>query len=302
MTGSGLRLGESDYPALFLDANAASAKAKGSYLNLTKGTLVLLVLGAALAATSAAVDARRSALAVTSALVLGLSAFFTIFLKATRPEHYWYAARAVAESVKSMTWRYVMGAEPYFIDLPTADAERKFLLGLSSIAKERKELAPVLGGRFVDIPQISEMMRKIRSSSLEERVSIYLSERIKNQRKWYGQQTSYNRSAENRYFVFILVFQFLALAAAILLVSHPESRVKLTGLFTSLAGALIAWLQLNQHKELAQSYCVTSLDLGLVQEQAQYIKNDRDLSDFVGDAENAISREHTLWIARRDRA
>jgi hypothetical protein len=92
------------------------------------------------------------------------------------------------------------------------------------------------------------------------------------------------------------------LAAAILLVGRPESKIKLTGLFTSLASALIAWLQLNQHKELAQSYCVTELDLGLVQEQAQYVKSDRDLSDFVGDAENAISREHTLWTARRDRA
>lgn len=302
MKESGLKFAESDYPALFLDANEASARAKSSYLNLTKGTLVLLVLGAALAAASAAVDAHRPVFAVASALVLGLSAFFTIFLKAAKPEHSWYAARAVAESVKSMTWRYVMGAEPYFINLPPAQAEKKFIWSLSSIAKERKQLAPALGGKFVDFPQISETMRTIRSSSSEERLSIYLRERIKNQRKWYSQQTSYNRSAENRYFVSILLFQFLALTAAILLVSHPESKVKLTGLFTSLAGALIAWLQLNQHKELAQSYCVTGLDLGLVQEQAQYIKNDKDLSDFVGDAENAISREHTLWIARRDRA
>ena len=297
-----MRFADSDYPALFLGANTASSEAKSAYMNLTKSTLVLLVVGAGLAAASTVTNSGRSAFAITSALVIAGSVFLTIYLKATKPEQLWYGGRAVAESVKSMTWRYMMGAEPYFIGLSLAEADKALISGFSSIAKERKHLAPALGGKFFELPQISKAMRAIRSGTLEERKSIYLSERIKNQRKWYSQQASVNRSAENRYFAFILVCQFCALSAAILLVSHPDSKTKLTGLFTSLASALIAWLQLNQHKELAQSYCVTELDLGLVQEQAQYIQNDRDLSDFVGDAENAISREHTLWTARRDRA
>jgi len=297
-----LKLTENDYPALFLQANAASAEGKRAYLDLTKGTLVLLAVGAGLAAASAVADSARPAIAAMSALVLAASVFLTIYHKATKPEQLWYGGRAVAESVKSMSWRYMMGAEPYFIDLSPAEADRALIAGFSSIARERRNVAPALGGRFFELPQISDAMRRTRSYGLDERKNIYLTERIKSQRRWYSQEASHNRSAENRYFIFILVCQFSALAAAILLVGRPESKIKLTGLFTSLASALIAWLQLNQHKELAQSYCVTELDLGLVQEQAQYVKSDRDLSDFVGDAENAISREHTLWTARRDRA
>ena len=91
-------------------------------------------------------------------------------------------------------------------------------------------------------------------------------------------------------------------AAAIVLVEQPGFNLKLTGLFTSLASALIAWLQVKQHKEIAQSYSVAELELDFIQEQAQYVTTDRELSNFVGDAENAVSREHTLWTARRDRS
>ena len=144
-------------------------------------------------------------------------------------------------------------------------------------------------------------MRSLRSATLEERKGTYLAERVSSQRRWYGNQARSNRESENAYFILILIGQFLAFVAAILLVEHPESKVKLTGFFVSLTSALIAWLQLKQHKELAQSYAVTELDLALVQEQAQHVASNRELSDFVGDAENAISREHTLWAARRDR-
>ena len=131
---------------------------------------------------------------------------------------------------------------------------------------------------------------------------MYVLERISHQRRWYGIQAKLNRSAENKYFALIAFSQLCALVAAMVLVEWPGSKIKLTGLFTSVAAAFIAWLQIKQHKELSQSYSVAELELSFIQEQAQFVKNDRDLSKFVADAENAISREHTLWIARRDRS
>jgi hypothetical protein len=64
---------DSSYPALFQEANRASADAKRSYLNLTRAILVLLVGGAALAAVSVESESARTILAVLSALVLGAS-------------------------------------------------------------------------------------------------------------------------------------------------------------------------------------------------------------------------------------
>lgn len=296
-----MNFSENDYPALFLAADRASLSARQQYLNLTRGTLVLLVAAAGLAAFSSALDAVRPAFAITSAILLAASILITTYLRTSNLEKLWYGGRAIAESVKSMTWRYMMGADPYFVDLPPIEADRRLVSGLGSIARERKQLAFGFGGEFIEQPQISQAMRSVRSAALEERKSIYIAERVCSQRRWYGSEARSNRIAERTYFILILVGQFLAFVAAIVLVGHPESKVKLTGLFVSIASALIAWLQLKQHRELAQSYAVTELDLGLVHEQAQYVSNDRELSDFVGDAENAISREHTLWVARRDR-
>lgn len=57
---------------------------------------------------------------------------------------------------------------------------------------------------------------------------------------------------------------------------------------------------MRQHEELAQSYAVAALELGFIEEQVGRVSDDKGLSAFVADAESAISREHTLWIARRD--
>jgi hypothetical protein len=145
-------------------------------------------------------------------------------------------------------------------------------------------------------------MRAVRAGTLEERKQAYLAGRICDQRVWYGNQARSNRLSEDRYFNVVLVSQLAALVATVALVRWPSSNVRLTGFFASLASALIAWLQLKQHKELAQSYSVAELELGFIEEKARHIMTEQEFSDFVSDAENAISREHTLWIARRDRA
>lgn len=292
---------EQDYPALFLAADRASTAAQRKYIGLMRAALALLVMGAGLGAVSPAFDFAKPAFALTSAILLGGSLVLTTYLKTQKLDQLWYGGRAVAESAKSMTWRYMTGADPYFANLPAAEADRKFVAELESIIRERKQLAFGFGGEFAERPQISEAMRALRSATVGERRGTYLAQRISDQRRWYGNQAKLNRLAENRYFNLIIGGQLFAFIAAIALVRWPDFKIRLTGVFTSLVSALIAWVQLKQHKELAQSYSVAEVELGFIQEQAQYVANDRELSDFVGDAENAISREHTLWIARRDK-
>ena len=299
--GNGLKFAEKDYPAVFLAADRASAGAQKKYLRVSRVTLVLLVSGAGLAAASPVFACVRLALAIASAIVLAASILLTLYLKARKPEHLWYGGRAVAESAKSMAWRYMAGSAPYPAGLPSAEVDQKFALALRSIVKEREQLSFGFGGEFSKQPQISDRMRAVRAGTLDERKGVYLAERISDQRAWYGNQAASNRAAENRYFVIVFASQLAALAAAIALVSWPDSNIRLTGFFASLAGALIAWLQLKQHKDLAQSYSVAELELGFIEEKARHITSEQEFSDFVSDAENAISREHTLWIARRDR-
>ncbi len=298
-----MKFAKADYPALFQAADGASSAAQAKYLRSTRWTLIFLVTGAGLAAASPAFacDAVKAAVALASAVLLVVSLSITVHLKVAKPEQLWYGGRAVAESAKSMAWRYMTGAAPYLSNLAPSGADGRFVSDLESIFKERKQLAFGFGGEFSQQPQISERMRAVRAGDLEERRAEYLAERISDQRLWYGNEAKRNRAAGNSYFKAVVASQFFAFIAALALARWPASSVKVTGLFASLAGSLMAWLQLKQHRELAQSYSIAELELGFIEEKARHMKGEQEFSDFVSDAENAISREHTLWIARRDR-
>ncbi|MEO1352240.1 MAG: DUF4231 domain-containing protein [Cyanobacteria bacterium J06635_15] len=50
---------------------------------------------------------------MSSALLFLVTLAILIGLRVKRPDDIWYNGRAVAESVKTRTWRWVMRAEPY---------------------------------------------------------------------------------------------------------------------------------------------------------------------------------------------
>jgi hypothetical protein len=194
------------------------------------------------------------------------------------------------------------GAEPYPVSLLPPDAETRLRTDLAAVLRQRRQLAFALGGEDSKGRQISNKMREVRSMPVARRKSIYLAERISDQKRWYSNKAQSSRRSEGILFALIMLAQALACLLAILMVRSPESKWSLTGLLCSLASALMAWLQLKQYQELAQSYSVAAVELGLIEEEAQYVLTEAQLSSFVSDAEKAISREHTLWVARRDKS
>ena len=51
---------------------------------------------------------------------------------------------------------------------------------------------------------------------------------------------------------------------------------------------------------VAASYALAAHEIGLIKEQSLLPDTPEKFSLFVGDAENAFSREHTQWVARKD--
>jgi hypothetical protein len=293
-------IAESDYPALFLAADNASRLAQRRHLTFTGVILGALVVSAALGALAGVLPSATKALALASTAGAALSFMLTAMRKALKPEKLWYSGRAVAESAKSLAWRYMTGADPYPVSLPPAEADGRFIADLQSLVKDQGQAALGFGSAFSDRPQITPRMRQVRASPLDERRQVYVAARINDQRKWYGAKARRSQTVANRYFVVIQVSQALTLAATVLLLSSLGSRWNLGGVFSALASALIAWLQVRQHEELAQSYSLAALDLGFIEEQAASVATDQELAAFVASAENTVAREHSLWIARRN--
>lgn len=294
-----LIISESDYPAMYLAADGASRLAQKRHLRITGIILATLVLSAALAATEAALPTVARILALASAAGAAISFMLTSLRKAMKPEKLWYSGRAVAEAAKSMAWRYMTGADPYPVSMGATEADAKFVSDLRSLAKDQAQDALGFGGQFSDRPQITRRMRELRAASLQERCNSYVTDRIQDQRKWYGNKARKSQSVANIYFVIIQVCQALTLAATVLLLSPIGTKWNLGGMFSALASAMIAWLQVRQHEELAQTYSVVALELGFVEEQAAGANSEKDLSALVLNAEGTLTQEHSLWIARK---
>ena len=73
-----------------------------------------------------------------------------------------------------------------------------------------------------------------------------------------------------------------------------------TDILVALAASVLSWMQAKRFSELAASYALAAHEIGLIREQAMLPGTDAEFSLFVGDAENAFSREHTQWVARQD--
>ncbi|MGI8521607.1 MAG: DUF4231 domain-containing protein [Actinomycetota bacterium] len=293
-------IADDDLPALFRAADKASTDAQSKYLGIIALDLSLLVIGATLGAVSFTSQEGRAGLALASAIVLVISIMLTIALKFQRLATTWYDGRAVAESVKTSAWRYMTQAEPYTGRMPAAEAARVLAEAFRAFLVERGELAASLPAALVTLPQITERMREVRALPLPPRRDLYLNERLGGQRVWYAKKAEKNRRDGRVVFILVLTSQGLALVAAILLVRWPLLPVNLVGVFAALAAALLAWNQLKRHEELATAYGLAAQELGTAQEQGRNLAEESDLSSFILNAENAISREHTLWLARRD--
>ncbi|HWQ55084.1 MAG TPA: DUF4231 domain-containing protein [Bryobacteraceae bacterium] len=288
------------YPALYYSANTASGKAQKTYLRFFRSTLLLLIFGALLGSVSVTSECWQHASKILSAVLLGISFFLSSTLKIMSPERAWFGARAVAESVKSMSWRYSVGGAPYGLDLPEHDADMKFTGELISILQERRNLAWNFAVEVPDAPQIPPEMRECRRRSTVDRLTLYLRERLEDQRHWYASKAAESRNLHLRWFWAATLPQAAALISAILMIPATASPINPTGAFAAIAAAAMAWVQMKRYQDLAQAYALAAHELGVIQVQAQHVSNEDELSAFVANAENAISREHTMWVARRD--
>jgi SMODS and SLOG-associating 2TM effector domain 3/SMODS and SLOG-associating 2TM effector domain 1 len=295
----GFDLTHDDLPRIFIDADQASQDAQRKYRNLLKADIALVLIAALLGAFSPQRADVRVLLAYSIAGAFTGSLVVSFWLANRRYERIWYGGRALAESVKTLSWRFTMGAEPY----NTADGESRarFISDLEQILMRKADVATYSARNTpTSGTQITKAMLRLRASPRQERLEAYLTGRIDHQQSWYRRRASQSRKLEERWFAALVVVQALGILAGLALVSWPQSPINGSGVCSALAAAIVAWVQISRHQELAQSYAIAENDLALVRESASAIQTDDDLSLYISDAENAISREHTLWLARRD--
>lgn len=290
-------LTDAGLPPLYRAADRSSMQAQNLFLWATRIRLFGLI-GAAFFGLftwkvgSSPVDWSGVLAASLFAVVLIIEGF----LYQTKPERTWYEARAAAESVKTLSWRYAVGGEPFNI---VVDAETivstLFLERLRSLFEVIKDLDLV--PPTTSEGQITQAMKDIRASSLADRKATYEVGRVENQQDWYKSKADRNRGHAARWTVAILVVAIVGVICGILK-AVGTIRGDILTFSGVLVAAIAAWLQTKQYRTLATAYTVTAVELASVRSKIA----DQDevaWAKFVNDAEEAFSREHTLWKASR---
>jgi SMODS and SLOG-associating 2TM effector domain 1/SMODS and SLOG-associating 2TM effector domain 3 len=299
MNKQSAKIGDDDLPALHAIANESSLRSQASYLRLLLLNLACLFAAAALSAYSG--EAHKKAILTAIAIALTSGAMITLLLGMLRKDKLWFHGRAVAESVKTISWRYMTCAAPFSHGMPDDVVDQLFVSDLQKFLKENSAfLSEYSKSTAMNHRQITPMMRNVRGMATHDRLEIYLRERIDDQRRWYSDKATWNRKRRTAYFAISLTIQLAAVVLAILRLTSADGHFDMPSVLATLATALIAWSQTKRYEDLSSSYSVAAQELGLIREQGHHVAGEKALSRFVGDSENAISREHTLWLARRD--
>ena len=280
-------------PGLYQAASKASRHSQSTYYWCLGSYLVLLVC----AALVSFLWPTNVVGAITSAVLFMVTLAILVGLRIKRPDDIWYNGRAVAESVKTRMWRWVMRADPYAV--MDDSAYTKFTDDLKEILYQNKNLSQYLGTPAVASSPISKEMEAVRALSVKERIALYKRDRIESQATWYERKAKANRTQARRWFWFSVVLHSIAIALLLYRVSNPTQSLPIEVISTA-AGAALTWLQSKKFNELGSSYTLTANEIALMLNDATLAKDEQTLSALVLDSETAFSREHTQWVARKN--
>jgi len=290
---------QQNFPNYFQAADAISIASQKNYLLVLKADLIAMILAAGLAVYNYQSVDSILWLNVITGLSLLTGLILTIVLRTKKYEDVWYQGRALAESCKTITWRFITCAEYFENGLDVSEVRERFIKRIQDLAGEFSELNSNLSAKILNKPIITDKMIEIRSLDLQQRKKFYLENRIEDQKEWYSTKAESNKTSYNRWFIGIISLQVLSIVCVVYLIVKPDSTWNLIGLLTTLSASAISWLQIKQHQELKQAYTTATTELNFIQELSENINTEEELSQFILDSENAISREHTLWLAQR---
>ncbi|MFG2846248.1 DUF4231 domain-containing protein [Kitasatospora sp. NPDC048296] len=286
-------------PEFFWTADTASLRGQRRAVLLSAWELLLLLVAAATGSADGEPWAWPAAAAYLGAMALA------VVISRQNPQGLWYEGRAAAESVKTLAWKFAVRADAYQPpprSLP--DAEGLYRFQLDRVLGAFRDSPVAVPGPGAEHAGITEAMRDLRNQPLAVRREVYLNERIRVQHDWYRAKARYCARAGHWAGVLGVLLPALGLVLAVLRALGAYTYDAL-GTVSAVAASVTAWAQLRQYRPLAAAYGLAADELELIRFQlAQLDLESVDAEEIwarlARDAEDAVSREHTTWQARRE--
>ena len=285
---------EEDLPGFFHDAEKASRQGQRQMLLLSRVRLLSAVAAAVGGAFKWKLGGGYDIWAFVALAGFLVALFTEILLWATHPEQKWNAGRALAESIKSLTWRFAVAGDPFSADMANARQELQTRIA---------EVVSAHGTRLAlasTNPAGAARMSELRTSPFEQRKHAYRENRVLDQLMWYRAKALKNEAVANLWRIGLIGGEFVAILFAVLRIMGAWD-VDMSGVMAAAVAGGAAWLGLKQHENLYLGYSAAASDLALIYERLVDV-DEADWPAAVAEAEAVISKEHSTWLASRPSA
>ncbi|MFJ6150124.1 DUF4231 domain-containing protein [Micromonospora profundi] len=284
--------GKDKLPGLYQSADTASITGRRHYFRAFGLRLVFVALAATASAMPLGHLGELEVSPLLTAILFFAAISVEIWLLQEKPTEAWYDGRALAESTKTLAWRYAVRGKPF--DISDSDADVRIVSDLRNLLAD----APDTSIEPSSAPVITEAMKALRKSSLTDRREIYLRDRVEDQQSWYHDKAKQNSVRARRWRLTLIVAESLGVVAAGIK-AFTAVPIDLAGLVAAAVAAGAAWLAAQQHDSLARAYTFAAEELNIVRDELRHVISQEEWSQKMADAEEAISREHTMWRASR---
>ena len=171
--------------------------------------------------------------------------------------------------------------------MPRSEAEPKFRQRISSITNQMSDRIIFDNSDSV----ISDTMSALRKLSFKERRDAYVQGRTLEQREWYSKKARANQQRATASWTLLTIVEIMAIILAVGRI-FGRWNFDFAGLLAATISAGTAWVAVKQYSSLATK------ELGIQASKLETV-NEADWAVVAADAEEAISREHTTWLASR---
>ena len=290
-----LQLTYEQFPSMYKVANKLAEQYQRNYTLQTQVELIMLIAAATLGVIPQVSGTTSTDwFGIAAAVAFGISFILQGVRLIFHANRIWFNGRTLAESAKTMVWRYSVGGDPFRVDT-TTEARSLLITRYKEIVDDINEKTIT---KQIDLQAepTTAAMETLRSAPLEERRRVYAEQRINDQLRWYTQRAQWNGRLSRSWSFFLLLLEGVAVVVAILR-AVGVIQLDLLGLGSAIAAAATSWLQLKQHETLAQSYKVAANELKSILGRVATQRSEASWAQFVEQSEEAISRENTLWRA-----
>jgi hypothetical protein len=284
---------DADLPGFFHDAETVAQRGQRQTLSLGR----LRLLSATAAAVGGALSwkaGKVDLLAIVSMAGFLAALYAEVRLWNLKPEEDWKSGRAVAEAVKSLAWRFAVAGNPFPHDLPAA--RRELTAQTAEVVRKYGQSLALDSAN----PSTTPALVELRAKPFEERRRQYIEKRLREQKVWYARKARDNKDRASLWRGLLIVGEMLAiLLAGGRAVGFWD--VDISGVMAAAVAGGAAWLGVKQHETLRLSYGSAATNLALLEESLADA-SEQEWAAAVADAEEAISQEHSGWLASRPSA